>query len=180
MFKQKFNVKLFNQIYEENRLHDPYDEGHGNWFQSEEHTFEQPKIFSDKFNLNVFNTVFEQMKQKQSTSDAIEKYDSPQALISKSETIGFTQLGGGNVDNFGKSLATSQHDLNYSDLKEAYTKTHLLSANDGKFRKDYKNIEELKKERENIQFTPDPAELRRQEMVRLAEIQQEEERIRRL
>lgn len=43
-----------------------------------------------------------------------------------------------------------------------------------------KNIEELKKERENIQFTPDPAELRRQEMIRLAEIQYEEDRIRRL
>lgn len=178
MDKDRFDVKLFNKIYEENRLHEPNDEGYGNWFQSEENTYEQPKIFSDKFNLNVFNTVFEQMKTEQ-TSTQIEKRHDPSALVSKSNRIGFTELGGGDINNFGKDTV-KRHDLNFSDLREAYTKTHLINPNAGGYRKDYKNIEELKKDRANISFTPDKAELRRQEMERVREREMEDRRIRRL
>ena len=179
MDKDRFDVKLFNKIYEENRLHDPNDEGYGNWFQSEENTYEQPKIFSDKFNLNIFNTVFEQMKTEQTSNQIQKKNIDPTALVSKSNQIGFTELGGGDIDNFGKDTA-KRHDLNFSDLREAYTKTHLINPNAGDYRKDYKNIEELKKDRANISFTPDKAELRRQEMERVRQREMEDRRIRRL
>jgi curved DNA-binding protein CbpA len=178
MDKDRFDAKLFNKIYEKNRLYDPNDEGYGNWFQGEENTYEQPKIFSDKFNLNVFNTVFDQMKTEHKSTQ-IEKRHDPSALVSKSDRIGFTELGGGDINNFGKETIKCR-DLNFSDLREAYTKTHLINPNAGEYRKDYKNIEELKKDRANINFTPDKAELRRQEMEKIRERELEDRRIRRL
>jgi curved DNA-binding protein CbpA len=178
MDKDKFNIKIFNKIYEENRLYDPNDEGYDNWFKSEEDTYEQPKIFSDKFNLAIFNTVFEQMKEKQPSMKIEKKYD-PKQLVSKSNKIGFTELGGGDIDNFGKETI-KKHDLNFSDLKEAYTNTHLINPNAGNFRKDYKNIEELKKDRAKISFTPDEQELRRQELERIQQRELEDRRVSRL
>lgn len=179
MDKDRFDVKLFNKIYEDNRLHDPNDEGYGNWFQSEENTHEQPKIFSDKFNLNIFNTVFEQVKTEQTSTQIQKKNIDPTALVSKSNKIGFTELGGGDIDNFGKDTI-KKNDLNFSDLREAYTKSHLINPNAGEYRKDYKDINELKKDRANISFTPDKAELRRQEMERVRQREMEDRRIRRL
>ena len=31
-----FNLKLFNKIYDENKIHDPSDEGYGKWMQETE------------------------------------------------------------------------------------------------------------------------------------------------
>jgi curved DNA-binding protein CbpA len=178
MEKDKFNIKIFNKVYEENRLYDPNDEGYGSWFKTEKGTHEQPKIFSDKFNLGIFNTVFEQMKEQHTSMEIEKKYD-PKQLVSKSNRIGFTELGGGDIDNFGKETIKKQ-DLNFSDLREAYTKTHLINPNAGKFRKDYQNIEELKKDRASINFTPDKQELRRQEVERIQQRELEDRRVRRL
>lgn len=179
MDKDRFDLNLFNKIYDDNRLYDPHDEGHGSWFQGEENTFEQPKIFSDKFNLNVFNSVFDQVKTEQ-TSTAIQKSNNgPNALISKSRTVGYTTLGVGDIDNFGKDTA-KKDDLNYTDLKEAYTATHLINPNSGQYRKDFKNIEELKRDRAGISYTPDEIELRRQALEKIKEKTNEEKRVNRL
>ena len=52
--KDKFNVRVFNKLYEDHRLDDPNDAGYEKWLRSEENSgYEQPKIFSDKFNINV-------------------------------------------------------------------------------------------------------------------------------
>jgi curved DNA-binding protein CbpA len=178
--KDRFNVKLFNKIYEDNRLYEPNDEGYGNWFQSEENTYNQPKIFSDKFNINIFNTVFDQIKETHGEAKTqIENIKDPTALMSKSNNINFTELGGGDINNFGKPTI-ERKDLNFSDLREAYTKTHLINPNEGSFRKDYQNIDELKKDRANISFTPDKTELRRQEMERVIQRESEDKRQRRL
>lgn len=179
MDKERFDVKLFNKIYEENRLYEPNDEGYGNWFQSEENTYEQPKIFSDKFNLNIFNTVFDQIKETQGGNQIQKHNQDPMALMSKSNNINYTTLGGGDIDNFGKPTI-KRKDLNFSDLREAYTKTHLINPKAGNFRKNYKSVNELKKDRANISFTPDEAELRRQEMERIKQREEEDRRVRRL
>ena len=181
MDKDRFNLKLFNQIYEENRLYDPNDDGYDKWFRSEKNTYEQPKIFSDKFNVNIFNTVFDQMKEKQSGMDngQLVTHNEPNALMSKSDNMDYTTLGQGSIDNFGKT-PNNPRNLMYSDLKEAYTKTHLINPNMGGFRKDYNSIEDLKKDRENINHIPDEKELLRQEMERVRQREEEDRRLSRL
>ena len=55
--------KLFNKIYEDNKLWESGDDGYGDWFTSEE-TDQPTEVFGNKFNLNVFNTTFEDYKDK--------------------------------------------------------------------------------------------------------------------
>ena len=50
----RFDPKLFNKIYEDNRLHDVDDDGYGKWINKtklEEREIEKPKVFSENFNI---------------------------------------------------------------------------------------------------------------------------------
>jgi hypothetical protein len=72
--KTKFDNKLFNKIYEQNKLWESGDDGYGDWFTSNQ-TDEQPEeVFGNKFNINVFNSTFENYKEKlTSQSGAIQE-----------------------------------------------------------------------------------------------------------
>ena len=59
-----FNIKMFNKIYDENKFHDPSDEGYGKWMAETEYDSDTtPKLFSNEFNLNVFNNTFNENKE---------------------------------------------------------------------------------------------------------------------
>ena len=63
--QEKFNVKLFNKLYEQNKLDDPNDKGYEDWLRNDEEVNEQPKIFSDKFIANDFQLNSYGMKFKE-------------------------------------------------------------------------------------------------------------------
>ena len=60
--KGRFDNKLFNKIYEENRLN-VNDDGYGEWMKSnffDSADVKRSEVFGNKFNLVVFNNVFSQ------------------------------------------------------------------------------------------------------------------------
>ena len=86
-----FNLKLFNKIYDENKLHDPSDEGYGKWMADTEYDSDKtPKVFSSEFNLNIFNNSFEDHKEE--TSNEIIKYQEPQPISLVKQN--YQELGG--------------------------------------------------------------------------------------
>ena len=121
MKDDQFDLQLFNRIYNEHRLGDVYDDGHGNWLKKEVPTERQTEtFFSGKFNRNVFNTTFEQLKRDD--PDARKQLivrDEPDALILSESASNFATLGSDSIHDFGGTSG----DLEYSDLKEAHT-TH--------------------------------------------------------
>jgi curved DNA-binding protein CbpA len=176
--KDKFDVNLFNKIYEQNKLWESGDDGYGDWFKSGEGD-EAPEVFGNKFNLNVFNSTFEDYKERiSSQSGAIQEYKEPKELVSCS--TGFTDLDiyARKVDDFSKPLpvGSSKKELPFTDLKTAYTaKGAFIDPNKVEY-KTYKNVNELKKDRSNIRYDMTPEQMRDYEMKKRKEEEEEERR----
>jgi hypothetical protein len=180
--KEKFDLKLFNKIYEQNKLWDSNDDGYGNWLSTDTAEEAPTEIFGNKFNLNVFNSTFEDYKERLTArTGSIQEYNEPQELVSCA--TGFTDLDqdARRVEDFSKpSLVApsgkSARDLAYTDLKTAYTsRGAFIDPNKVEY-KTYKNVEELKKARGNVRYDMTPEELREYQMK---QYQQEEEENRR-
>ena len=114
----RFDPKLFNKIYEDNRLHDVDDDGYGQWINKtklEEREIEKPKVFSENFNINVFNNIFE--KQVKNTHEMVQ-YREPQAQSLDSFSNSNSMLGVGKVDNYSG--------MGYTDFREAHSTSRFL------------------------------------------------------
>lgn len=182
--KDKFDAKLFNKIYEQNKLWESSDDGYGSWFSSEKTDDEAPnEIFGNKFNLNVFNSTFEDYKEKiTGQSGAIQEYRDPQELISCS--TGFTDIDiyARKIDDFSKPLpitgvgAGAGKELAYTDLKTAYTSKGAFIDPSKVEYKTYKSVDELKRDRGNIQYDMTPDQMREYEMKKYREREEEERR----
>ena len=180
--KDKFDAKLFNKIYEQNKLWESSDDGYGSWFSSEKTDNEAPnEIFGNKFNLNVFNSTFEDYKEKiTGQSGAIQEYHDPQELISCS--TGFTDIDiyARKIDDFSKPLpiagAGAGKELAYTDLKTAYTSKGAFIDPSKVEYKTYKSVDELKRDRGNIRYDMTPDQMREYEMKKYREREEEERR----
>ena len=154
-----FNQNLFNKIYEENRLWENKDEGYTDWInQNKVSSTDIDPVFSKKFNINVFNTVFNELKDKEIedtniNTNEITKYTEPTAAYNGT-AISYTEIGEDKIDDFGKSNTLDNcRQLAYTDYRQAMTSTHLINTNNGRNqRTEYKNIDELERERDNIKY----------------------------
>jgi len=178
--KSKFDNKLFNKIYEQNKLWESGDDGYGDWLSSNQSDEAPEEIFGNKFNLNVFNSTFEDYKEKlTSQNGAIQEYKDPQELISSS--TGFTDIDifARKINDFSKPLPTAKggkNDLAYTDLKTAYTgKGAFIDPNSVEY-KTYKSVDELKKDRSNINYNMTPEQMRDYELKKRKDIEEEEKR----
>jgi curved DNA-binding protein CbpA len=172
--KKNFNAKLFNKLYEQHKLWDPNDDGYQNWLSSTRDEPDPTPLFSNKFNLDVFNNTFSDMKNKGGDSQIV-KHDGPTALVSCGN--GFTELDNTNqVQDFTRPLEGATKGIAYTDLKTAYTsKGNLIDPNSVEY-KQYKSVDELKRDRSRIKYEMTPEQLR-QEQIRKAR-EEEAERIR--
>lgn len=169
---KQFNSKMFNKVFEENKLYDPNEEGYDDWLKNADDT-PAPKVFSNKFNIDVFNNTFNDYKDT-STSHEIVEYKEPQALVSCNK-MQYTDIDQSKKQNYTKSAETN-NELGYSDLKSAYTKTNnLVNPNNVKI-KQYRDIDELEHDRSNISFQMTPEQMRQQA---IQQQQEEEEEYRR-
>ena len=167
-----FNSKMFNKVFEENKLYDPNEEGYEDWLKNADDK-PAPKVFSNKFNIDVFNNTFNDYKDT-TTSQEIIEYKEPQALVS-CNNIQYTDIDQSKKKDYTKPAEKSS-ELGYSDLKSAYTKTNnLVNPNNVKI-KQYRDIDELENDRSNISFQMTPEQHRQQA---IQQQQEEEEEYRR-
>jgi curved DNA-binding protein CbpA len=140
----KFDIKLFNKIYEENKLHDVNDDGYSDWLKKanieEEGQKPDTKLFSKKFNVNVFNNIFDE-KAKQNKE--VIKHNVPEGVAFGNFSNNNNMLGVDKVENYS--------DTGYSDLFEAHSNTNFVNSR-GYSKKDtkLKTLEEIKAERSEI------------------------------
>lgn len=180
MNSENFNVRVFNQIFEENRLDDPNDAGYDAWLKDSS-VKEPPKVFSSKFNIDVFNSTFDNWKAENDDgkNQQIMRRDDPDALVSYRSKTSFAELGSDTPNNFSKADPNSRS-LGYSDLKQAYSNQDLININTANVRKSYRNIDEYERVRANISYEMSREEMEMEEMKRQQEIEREENRQRRL
>ena len=174
----KFDVQLFNRVYNEHRLGDVYDDGHGDWLKAEIPTERQTEtLFSGKFNQNVFNTTFEQLKRDDPDAQRqLVKREEPDALVLSSAASTFAQLGEDQVGDFGGASGS----LEYSDLKEAHT-THatLIDAGQVHAGEGFDDIKALEAHRARLSHQRSEADIARDALrTREAELAEEARRAR--
>jgi curved DNA-binding protein CbpA len=180
--KDKFDVKLFNKIYEDNKLWDSNDDGHGSWFSSNETESQSDELFGRKFNISVFNSAFEEYKERLNpNAGAIEQYHEPSELVSCNTGFTEIELGAKKVDDFSKPLPISGvggkgKDLAFTDLKVAYTSRNAFIDPNKVEYKTYKSIDELKRDRGNVRYDMTPEELRVYNMKQMQKQEEEERR----
>lgn len=190
---KNFNVKLFNKVYEANKLWDPNDDGYDDWFRKGEvdDIVKAPPVFSNKFNIDVFNSTFGDWKsqvdqhRKQNANShsadggALMEYNEPRELINTTASWSLIDAGQ-KIGDFTKAPDQGGN-LGYTDLKLAYGgNCDMINPATADMRESYKSIDELKRARESISYNMSPQDMARAEARKYAELQAEEARLERL
>lgn len=180
MDKDKFDVKLFNKIYEDNKLWESNDDGYDDFMKKDNDTDPPVEVFGNKFNINVFNSTFENYKDKATSQNnmQIQQFREPKELVSCG--TGFTEIDiySKKIEDFSKPLPITgvgnKNELAYTDLKTAYTSRGAFIDPSKVEYKTYKSIDELKRDRGNIKFDMTPEQLAEYEHRKHMELQEEE------
>ena len=169
---KNFNLNKFNEVYDNNRLDNPYDKGYEKW--DIELVNENPNI-KKNISQDTFNNEFNKTKTINNYNQQIMKIEEPTANISGN--LGFSELGVDNVDTFTKSEQDTTNGINFTDYKDAYTKdSKLINTEQVEINKP-KSLNELKINRENINYNMSEEENKQNE---LRKQQQAEEELKRL
>ena len=135
-----FSVDKFNKIFSEHRTTKPEDAGYKDWLQSNENTSEEPErdpSLIGNFNSSNFNAKFN-ATVKPCKNEIIE-YKNPKELLTgggeQCETLGQTE-----IKNFSGYTKTIQ----YTDLREAHTKSRLVDPRTVNLENRAKTIDEVK------------------------------------
>ena len=168
-----FNVKLFNQIYEENKLEDNFnDTGYGDWMKKEDNT-EQVKM--DGYNKDKFNSEFQKLKQKQKGSQ-LQEYSEPKELVCSRNIDSLCNLGSSKVESY----TGETNGLQFRDLREAFEEPTLIDINNVDISNRNSNIKDYNRERSNISYKLSDMDLRNQALRQENEKINEIKRIQRL
>ena len=179
---EKFDVDVFNKIYQDNKIEDVYDEGYGGWMQ-ENPALEkdQQKLFQNGFNKDMFNSTFEQYKNEQSKQQmkqgTLVKYNEPQTRISMANQDSLVTLGQGKITDF----TGEANDLQYTDYKRAFTDgSTLIDTSTVSLDGRSSSINGIKSQRSNLSYTMSPQDQQRVALIELQKQKQEQERLKRL
>ena len=145
--KDNFSINKFNDVFEKFKLEENND-GYGSMMNKNSRMSEPDTInisknsmFDKNFSIDIFNKVFSDEKNNNQENKQLILYEEPQSLMSNIFNNA-SSLGNENVDDFT--------DSNYTDYKKAHSvHNNLINPNNIKYKK-YKNIDELKNERSNI------------------------------
>ena len=178
---ENFDVDVFNQIYEQNKIPDVYDDGYGNWMNDNPALESgQQKMFQNGFNKDMFNATFENYKREQSQrnpQNALVKYGEPEVKISMSNSDSIMTLGQDKITDF----SGNSDNLTYTDYKQAFTDgSTLIDINSVDTSGRASSIGGIKSQRSNISYTMSREDEQKQALLRIEEQKAENNRLKRL
>ena len=174
-----FDVKVFNKIYEDNRIQDVYDDGYGSWMNETNQSTQQPKMFQGNFNKDLFNREFETYKQeqKQSYGSQMVEYQEPQERLSMRNQDSLVTLGQGKITNFSGEA----NGLGFTDYKAAFTTdSTLIDTRSVDIQNRSGTIQGVERQRSNISYQMSAEDQQRQAYQQALQEKQERARIQRL
>ena len=174
-----FDVKVFNKIYDENRIEDAYDDGYGSWMKETSNDSGQQKMFQGEFNKDMFNHEFEKYKQeqKQKLGSQIVQYEQPETRISMKNQDSLVTLGQGKITNFSGET----NGLGFSDYKAAFTTdSTLIDTGSVDIHGRANSIKGVERERSNISYQMSPEDQQRSAYQEAMKAKEERARLQRL
>lgn len=144
--EDNFNLKKFNSVFDETRLKTSNDEGYSSLMKPSSKVREDIEITNNvgKFTPENFKKNFE--KEKAKISESVIRYKPPEAI--DISNMSYAVLGEEDISNYSNKI----NNLNLTDYKEAHIDINLLDTNNIKY-KEYKNVEEIEKDREIIDLS---------------------------
>ncbi len=134
---KNLNMAVFNQLYEQTRIPDPEDDGYGDWLKDEGGSSGAPK-FSGKYNRDVFNKMFQEEAAKKATSNALILHPEMMALNSSAAGV---EIGRDKPQTY---TAPANADVQYTDLRAAYTTENTISPYVANIRVEERNLKDYK------------------------------------
>ena len=177
---ENFDVNLFNKVYDENKITTPFDDGYGEWMNSNAlQDKKQEKLFNGRFNKNLFNHEFDKYKRDQQKRSGMQlvKYENPEVDISCKGKHSLTVLGQGKISNFSGDTSSG---LGFRDYKDAYTNSCLIDVRRFKDTDRPRDINTMESSRTNISYQMSENDNKRYIQQQLKEKQEEEKRLERL
>tara|TARA_B110000977_G_C11088066_1_gene495560 strand:+ start:1721 stop:2686 length:966 start_codon:yes stop_codon:yes gene_type:complete len=166
---------VFNSVYEENKVKDPYDNGYGNLMMESDGSRPDINIERKVKNMKNFNNEFDNAPISKNNKKII-KYNDPIALPSSSKSLKYTELGIGKIKDF----SVDTNDLNCVDYKKAYSTEKLIDKRYVRARTGYNDMNGIEAERSNISYTMSDEELKNQAYLKKKEQLKELKRLERL
>lgn len=172
---KNFNSNAFNQIYEEHRVQDVYDDGYSEWM--DKNSGSDDIVQNTSLTKDNFNSEFSKLKKKQvkKKGKQLTKYKQPLEDISYKNKSSIMTLGQGKVVDFSGESGG----LTYRDYKDAYTNTYLVDEEDIDPDRP-RNLKETEKQRSNISYEMDEKEQQIYALQKLEEEKAEQMRLERL
>ena len=169
----KFDIDKFNRVFSENKLEDAYDKGYKEWMSDEPvKDIVKPK---GSFTIDSFNSRFEK-QELDSKNKYIVKYREPEPLMA-SKKMSFTEIGVDQVEDFSGDNISNKN-LNYMDYKVAHSTSKIVDPRLKENIQQYKNIEELEKQRSQVSYEMDEDTMReylaRKKLEKMKERQRKE------
>ena len=177
---ENFDVNLFNKVYDENKITTPFDDGYGDWMNSNAlQDKKQEKLFNGRFNKNLFNHEFDKYKRDQQKRSGMQlvKYENPEVDISCKGKHSLTVLGQGKISDFSGDTSSG---LGFRDYKDAYTNSCLIDVRRFKDTDRPRDINTMESSRTNISYQMSENDNKRYIQQQLKEKQEEEKRLDRL
>jgi len=138
--------KWFNEQFEKHRLEDPVEHGYGNWLKSDEDIIYTPQ------NINKDSMAREMEKRKKEIQSL-----TPYTGVGNSfET---SSVGGSSLmeynSNFTSGSLFSSGGMGFTDLRQAYAESVIpVTEDDYNKKQKFKNIDEYKRHRDNVNIIP--------------------------
>ena len=172
---KKFNIKQFNQVFDDNRIPTVTDSGYKEWMDKNE--LRDAPDLGKNITKESFNEQFERYadETKDKKNKYIIKYREPEAL-QMSKKLNYIELGTENIDDYSGENK-SNRDLNFMDYRIAHSTTRLVDPNAVKERTQYKTVGEYEKSRTNIKKLSDKelAYIEKKKQLELLEEKKKEE-----
>ena len=166
---KNFNINTFNKVFSEHRLENPNDKGYSDIMCAS-----KPKERSEPTITKLTGDLHEKFKEKHTGAMII--YKEPECLISGTQFNNCVELGQDDISDF---TGASDQQLVFTDYRVAYDDNKKYINPDNVSIKE-KNLEQIKMERSNTNYTMTEKEKRTQYEREQKRIQDEAERINRL
>jgi curved DNA-binding protein CbpA len=154
---KNLNMAVFNQLFEQTRVPDPDEDGYGDWLKdttgNSKGQKQGSKKFSEDFNREVFNRMFED-EQSSSKSTQLTRFHQPQELM-MAPSYG-VELGREKPADY---TAAPNSDLQFTDLRAAYTKENTVSNQIQNVRVENRDFHNYKAQREKAPDVYNQSEL---------------------
>lgn len=138
---KKLDIDAFNKMFEQTRIPDPEEDGYGDWLRDEKEA-SKAATFSGKFNRDVFNQAFEEEAKKNAANSNF-IVTQPESLM-MAPNLGI-EIGRGKPSSYTAPIMNKN--MNFTDLKQAYTIESNISQQVASVRVDNRNFESYKDER---------------------------------